>query len=137
MNGVWTNLRPWDPVSALSGRVWSCCGQTYCQRPLAVCPPRRQSYRWPPGWTHQKELLLICYTVVLYFFIISICATRIHTQILYFLFFFYFLFEASHIVCTNIASILIYLALHINAEKIIFMVINLDRDRESDISSEM
>lgn len=50
---------------------------------------------------------------------------------------FYFLFEASHIVCTNIASILIYLALHINAEKIVFMVINLDRDRESDISSEI
>lgn len=69
-------------------------------------------------------------------FIISICATRIHTKILYFIFF-YFLFEASHIVCTNIASILIYLALHINAEKIIFMVINLDRDRESDISSEI
>lgn len=51
--------------------------------------------------------------------------------------FFYFLFETSHIVCTNIASIFIYLALHINAEKMIFMVINLDRDRESDISSEM
>lgn len=51
--------------------------------------------------------------------------------------FFYFLFETSHIVCTNIASIFIYLALHINAEKIIFMVINLDRDRESDISSEI
>lgn len=51
--------------------------------------------------------------------------------------FFYLLFETSHIVCTNIASILIYLALHINAEKMIFMVINLDRDSESDISSEM
>lgn len=51
--------------------------------------------------------------------------------------FFYFLFEASHIVCTIIAFILIYLAIHINAGKMIFMVINLDRDRESDISSEI
>lgn len=136
MNGVWTNLRPWDPVSALSGRVWSCCGQTYCQRPLAVCPPRRQSYRWPPGWTHQKELLLIFYTVVLYFSLYQYVQQEFTPRSFIF-YLFYFLFEASHIVCTNIASILIYLALHINAEKMIFMVINLDRDRESDISSEI
>lgn len=55
------------------------------------------------------------------------------------LFFYFFIsnLKSPNIVCTNIASILIYLALHINAEKIIFMVINLDRDRESDISSEI
>lgn len=64
------------------------------------------------------------------------CNKNSHLDPLFFLFF-YFLFETSHIVCTNIASILIYLALHINAEKMIFMVIKLDRDSESDISSEM
>lgn len=64
------------------------------------------------------------------------CNKNSHLDPLFFLFF-YFLFETSHIVCTNIASILIYLALYINAEKMIFMVINLDRDRESDISSDM
>lgn len=64
------------------------------------------------------------------------CNKNSHLDPLFFIFF-YFLFEASHIVCTNIASIFIYLALHINAKKMIFMVINLDRDRESDISSEI
>lgn len=53
------------------------------------------------------------------------------------LLFFYFLFEIFYIVCINIVFILIYLVLYINVEKMIFMVINLDRDRESDISFEM
>lgn len=51
--------------------------------------------------------------------------------------FFYFLFEIFYIVCINIVFILIYLVLYINVEKMIFMVINLDRDSESDISFEM
>lgn len=51
--------------------------------------------------------------------------------------FFYFLFEIFYIVCINIVFILIYLVLYINVEKMILMVINLDRDRESDISFEM
>lgn len=51
--------------------------------------------------------------------------------------FFYFLFEIYYIVCINIVFILIYLVLYINVEKMIFMVIKLDRDSENDISFEM